>query len=40
MARLEGDKVIVVAYGMLPEARNDAPTVVLLDEGNFIKVAA
>lgn len=37
-----GDKVIVVAYGMLPaeEARNYAPTVVLLDEGNEIKKAA
>ena len=31
-----GDRVIVVAYGQLPqeEARNYAPTVVLLDEGN------
>jgi len=31
-----GDKVIVVAYGQLPveEARNYAPTVVLLDDDN------
>jgi aspartate 1-decarboxylase len=38
----KGDKVIVVAYGQLPaeEARNYAPTVVLLDEGNEIKQAA
>ena len=38
----KGDKVIVVTYGMLPaeEARNYAPTVVLLDEGNAIKQAA
>lgn len=38
----KGDKVIVVAYGMLPaeEARNYAPTVVLLGEGNEIKQAA
>jgi aspartate 1-decarboxylase len=38
----KGDKVIVVTYGMLPseEARNYAPTVVLLDEGNEIKKAA
>ena len=37
-----GDKVIVVTYGQLPqeEARNYAPTVVLLDEGNEIKRAA
>ena len=37
-----GDKVIVVAYGMLPaeEARNYAPTVVLLAEDNEIKQAA
>ena len=36
------DKVIVVTYGMLPEeeARNYAPRVVLLDEGNEIKKAA
>jgi len=38
----KGDKVIVVTYGMLAaeEARNYAPTVVLLDEGNEIKKAA
>jgi aspartate 1-decarboxylase len=38
----KGDKVIVVTYGMLPaeEARNYAPTVVLLDDGNEIKQAA
>jgi aspartate 1-decarboxylase len=38
----KGDKVIVVTYGLLPqeEARNYAPTVVLLDEGNEIKQAA
>ena len=37
-----GDKVIVVAYGQLPaeEARNYAPVVVLLDEGNRVKKAA
>ncbi len=37
-----GDKVIVVAYCQMPaeEARNYAPTVVLLDEGNAIKRAA
>lgn len=37
-----GDKVIVVAYGMLPseEARNYAPTVVLLDDENRPKEAA
>jgi len=37
-----GDKVIIVAYGQLPseEARNYAPTVVLLDDGNEIKKAA
>jgi aspartate 1-decarboxylase len=37
-----GDKVIVVAYGQLPleEARNYAPQVVLLGEGNAVKVAA
>jgi aspartate 1-decarboxylase len=37
-----GDKVIVVAYGQLPleEARNYAPQVVLLGEGNAIKTAA
>lgn len=38
----KGDKVIVVTYGQLPaeEARNYAPTVVLLGEGNEIKTAA
>ena len=37
-----GDKVIVVAYCQLPaeEARNFAPSVVLLDDGNEIKRAA
>ena len=37
-----GDKVIVVAYGQLQleEARNYAPNVVLLDEGNTVKRAA
>ena len=37
-----GDKVIVVAYGHLPaeEARNYAPTVVLLDDDNRPKRAA
>jgi aspartate 1-decarboxylase len=37
-----GDKVIVVAYGQLDasEARNYAPNVVLLDDGNHIKSAA
>jgi aspartate 1-decarboxylase len=37
-----GDKVIVVAYGQLDaaEARNYAPTVVLLGDGNEIKRAA
>jgi aspartate 1-decarboxylase len=37
-----GDKVIVVAYGQLPveEARNYAPTVVLLDDDNRPKRAA
>ena len=36
------DKVIVVAYCQMPaeEARNYAPTVVLLDDGNAIKRAA
>jgi aspartate 1-decarboxylase len=36
------DKVIVVAYCQMPaeEARNYAPTVVLLDDGNTIKRAA
>lgn len=38
----KGDKVIVVAYGQLraEEARNYAPTVVLLDDGNEIKTKA
>jgi aspartate 1-decarboxylase len=38
----KGDKVIIVAYGQMPaeEARNFAPTVVLLGEGNEIKKAA
>jgi aspartate 1-decarboxylase len=38
----KGDKVIIVAYGVLPveEARNYAPAVVLLDEGNEIKKSA
>ncbi len=37
-----GDKVIVVAYCQLPaeEARNYAPAVVLLGDGNQIKTAA
>ena len=37
-----GDKVIIMAYGQLDaaEARNYAPTVVLLGEGNAIKRAA
>lgn len=37
-----GDRVIVVAYGQLPleEARNYAPTVVLLDDDNRPKRAA
>jgi len=37
-----GDKVIVVAYCQLPaeEARDFAPSVVLLDDGNEIKRAA
>jgi aspartate 1-decarboxylase len=37
-----GDKVIVVAYGQIDaaEARNYAPSVVLLDDGNHIKHAA
>jgi len=36
------DKVIVIAYCQMPaeEARNYAPTVVLLDDGNAIKRAA
>ncbi|HTX48218.1 MAG TPA: aspartate 1-decarboxylase [Caulobacteraceae bacterium] len=38
----KNDKVIVVAYCQMPaeEARNYAPTVVLLDEGNLVKRAA
>ena len=38
----KNDKVIVVAYGQIDaaEARNYAPSVVLLDEGNQIKRAA
>jgi aspartate 1-decarboxylase len=38
----KGDRVIVVAYGQLPveEARNYAPTVVLLDDDNRPKLAA
>jgi len=37
-----GDKLIVVAYGQIDaaEARNYAPSVVLLDDGNRIKRAA
>lgn len=37
-----GDKVIIVAYGQLDaaEARNYAPTVVLLDDDNNVKRAA
>src|SRR5258706_14232643 len=37
-----GDKVIIVAYCQMPaeEARNYAPTVVLLDDANLIKRAA
>jgi len=37
-----GDKVIVVAYCQMPaeEARNYAPAVVLLDDGNAMKRAA
>ena len=37
-----GDKIIVVTYCQMPaeEARNYAPTVVLLDDGNEIKQAA
>ena len=37
-----GDKVIVVAYCQMPAeaARNYAPTVVLLEDGNLIKHAA
>ncbi len=38
----KGDKVIIVTYGILPavKARNYSPTVVLLDDGNEIKIAA
>ncbi|HEX2560618.1 aspartate 1-decarboxylase, partial [Phenylobacterium sp.] len=38
----KGDKVIVVTYCQMPseEARNYAPTVVLLDDGNEVKKAA
>lgn len=38
----KGDKVIIIAYGMMPEeeARNYCPNVVLLDDGNLIKRAA
>ena len=38
----KNDTVIIVTYCQLPaeEARNYAPTVVLLDEGNLIKKAA
>jgi aspartate 1-decarboxylase len=38
----KGDKVIVVTYCQLPaeEARQHAPRVVLLDDGNFEKQAA
>ena len=37
-----GDKVIVVTYGQMPaeEARNYAPVVVLLEDGNRIRKAA
>ena len=37
-----GDKVIIIAYGQLDaaEARNYAPTVVLLDDENNVKRAA
>jgi aspartate 1-decarboxylase len=37
-----GDLVIIAAYGQMDaaEARNYAPTVVLLDEGNAVKRAA
>ncbi len=37
-----GDKLIIITYGQLDaaEARNYAPTVVLLDEGNTVKRAA
>jgi len=38
----KGDKVIIVTYAMMPaeEARNYAPSVVLLGDGNQIKQAA
>ncbi len=38
----KGDKVIIVAYCQMPaeEARNYAPTVVLLEDGNEIRRAA
>jgi len=38
----KNDKVIIVTYCQLPaeEARNYAPTVVLLDDGNLVKKAA
>ncbi|HSV01877.1 MAG TPA: aspartate 1-decarboxylase [Phenylobacterium sp.] len=38
----KGDKVIIVAYGLMPaeQARNYAPSVVLLGDGNEIKQAA
>lgn len=38
----KNDKVIVVTYCQMDasEARNYAPNVVLLDEGNFVKAAA
>jgi aspartate 1-decarboxylase len=38
----KGDKVIIVTYGLVPaeEARNYAPAVVLLGEGNEITKAA
>jgi aspartate 1-decarboxylase len=37
-----GDKLIIIAYGQLDaaEARNYAPTVVLLEDGNEVKRAA
>jgi len=37
----KNDKVIIVTYGQLPadQARNYAPTVVLLDDGNRMKAA-
>jgi aspartate 1-decarboxylase len=38
----KGDKVIIVTYGLMPaeEARNYAPNVVLLGDGNEIKQTA